>query len=69
MEAAGEEIKFAPLEEVADLALEGILADQFWIHLGSEHAAETINARAASMRDRTPPDYLLTKSGLNVPKK
>ncbi len=69
MEAAGEQIKFAPLEEVADLALEGILADRFWIHLGSEQAAATINARAASMRDRTPPDYLLAPSGLNVPKK
>jgi hypothetical protein len=28
-----------------------------------------IDARAASMRDRTPPNYLLTRSGLNVPKK
>jgi NAD(P)-dependent dehydrogenase (short-subunit alcohol dehydrogenase family) len=69
MEAAGEEIKYAPLEEVADLALEGILADRFWIHVPSDRSAEMIDARAQSMRDRTPPDYLLAKSGLNVPKK
>jgi NAD(P)-dependent dehydrogenase (short-subunit alcohol dehydrogenase family) len=69
MEAAGEEITYAPLEEVADLALEGILEDRFWITVPSERSAQMIDARAASMRDRTPPDYLLTKSGLNVPKK
>jgi NAD(P)-dependent dehydrogenase (short-subunit alcohol dehydrogenase family) len=69
MEAAGEDIKFAPLEEVADVALEGILEDRFWIYVPSERNAASIDARAASMRDRTPPDYLLAKSGLNVPKK
>jgi NAD(P)-dependent dehydrogenase (short-subunit alcohol dehydrogenase family) len=69
MKAAGEEIKFADLREVPDLALEGILEDRFWIHPGSDRMSEMIDARAASMRDRTPPDYLLTKTGLNVPKK
>ena len=69
MKAAGEDIKFAPLEEVADLALDGILEGRFWIHLGSEQSAQMIDARARSMRERTPPDYLLTKTGLNVPKK
>jgi NAD(P)-dependent dehydrogenase (short-subunit alcohol dehydrogenase family) len=69
MKAAGEEIKFADLSEVGDLALEGILEDRFWIHTGSDRMSGMIDARAASMRDQTPPDYLLTKSGLNVPKK
>ena len=69
MKAAGEDVKFADLSEVGDLALEGILADRFWIHTGSDRMSGMIDARAASMRDRTPPDYLLTKSGLNVPKK
>jgi len=68
MEAVGEEVKFAPLEEVADLALEGILEDRFWITVPSERSAEMIEARAASMRDRTPPDYLLATSGMNVKK-
>jgi len=69
MKAAGEDVKFADMSEVGDLALEGILADRFWIHTGSDRMSGMIDARAASMRDRTPPDYLLTKSGLNVPKK
>jgi NAD(P)-dependent dehydrogenase (short-subunit alcohol dehydrogenase family) len=69
MKAAGESITFAPLEEVADVALEGILEDRFWIYVPSERHAAMIDARAASMRDRTPPNYLLTRSGLNVPKK
>jgi NAD(P)-dependent dehydrogenase (short-subunit alcohol dehydrogenase family) len=69
MEAAGEAIRFAPLGEVAELALEGILEDRFWITVPSERSTELIDARARSMRERTPPDYLLTKSGLNVPKK
>ena len=59
---------FAPLEEVADIALEGILADQFWIYLPGEKSAETIDARAASMRAATAPDYLVASSPWNVPK-
>ena len=31
MDEAGQEMAFAPLEEMADLCLEGILADNFWI--------------------------------------
>jgi len=69
MEAAGEEITFAPLEEVAELALEGIVEDRFWITVASQRSADMIEARARSMRECTRPDYLLAKSGLNVPKK
>ena len=69
MQASGEKVRYAPLEEVAELALEGILEDRFWITVPSERSAEMIEARARSMRERTPPEYLLTKSGLNVPKK
>jgi NAD(P)-dependent dehydrogenase (short-subunit alcohol dehydrogenase family) len=68
LELHGEELVFAPLEEVADIALEGILADQFWIYLPSERSADTVNARAASMRDAAPPDYLIAPSPWNVPK-
>ncbi len=68
MKDAGTEIKYASLEEVAELALEGILADRFWILQPNERSAAMIDARAKSMREGTPPDYLLAKSGLNVKK-
>jgi len=64
----GQELVFAPLEEVADIALDGILADQFWIYLPGQRSADTINARAASMRDATSPDYMVAPSPWNVPK-
>jgi NAD(P)-dependent dehydrogenase (short-subunit alcohol dehydrogenase family) len=65
----GQELVFAPLEEVAEIALEGILADQFWIYLPSDRSRATIDARAASMRDACPPEYLIEPSPWNVPKK
>jgi NAD(P)-dependent dehydrogenase (short-subunit alcohol dehydrogenase family) len=64
----GQTLTFAPLHEVADIALEGILADQFWIYLPSERSAETIDARAASMRTASSPGYLVADSPWNVPK-
>jgi NAD(P)-dependent dehydrogenase (short-subunit alcohol dehydrogenase family) len=69
LELHGQQLVFAPIEEVADIAVEGILADQFWIYLPNERAAETIDARAASMRSATPPEYLVQPSAWNVPKK
>jgi NAD(P)-dependent dehydrogenase (short-subunit alcohol dehydrogenase family) len=68
VQSAGEEVKYASLEEVAELALDGILADRFWIHHAGPHSAAMIDARAESMRDATQPDYLLTRSGMNVKK-
>ena len=68
LEQHGQELVFAPLEEVAEIALDGILADQFWIYLPGEKSSDTINARVASMRDATPPDYLVAPSPWNVPK-
>ncbi|MFA5885850.1 MAG: SDR family NAD(P)-dependent oxidoreductase [Acidimicrobiia bacterium] len=69
LEQHGQELVFAPLEEVADIALEGILADQFWIYLPSDRSRATVDARAASMRDALPPEYLAAPSPWNVPKK
>jgi hypothetical protein len=60
---------FAPLEEVADIALEGILADRFWIYLPGEKSSQTIDARAASMREAADPTYMVASSPWNVPKK
>jgi NAD(P)-dependent dehydrogenase (short-subunit alcohol dehydrogenase family) len=62
MEEAGMEVVFAPLEEVADLCLEGILADNFWITASSDRQADTLRARVASQIDQTPPEYLLAGS-------
>jgi NAD(P)-dependent dehydrogenase (short-subunit alcohol dehydrogenase family) len=68
LERVGQTLTFAPIHEVADIALEGILADQFWIYLPSERSAATIDARAESMRSASRPDYLVADSPWNVPK-
>lgn len=68
LERHGQELVFAPIEEVAEITLEGILADRFWIYLPSDRSRATIDARAASMRDALPPDYLVEPSPWNVPK-
>jgi hypothetical protein len=69
LEIHGQELTFAPLEEVADIAVEGILADKFWIYLPSDRSRGTIEARAASMADTSDPEYLVAPSPWNVPKK
>jgi NAD(P)-dependent dehydrogenase (short-subunit alcohol dehydrogenase family) len=68
LERFGQTLTFAPIHEVADIALEGILADQFWIYLPNERSAASIDARAASMRTASTPDYLVADSPWNVPK-
>ena len=69
LEVHGQELTFAPLEEVADIAVAGILADRFWIYLPSDRSRGTIEARAASMADASDPEYLVAPSPWNVPKK
>ncbi|MFJ4712579.1 SDR family NAD(P)-dependent oxidoreductase [Streptomyces sp. NPDC088785] len=58
MRAAGKEIAFTPVEEVADLVAEGIAADRFWLLPASEHSDRQIRARSRSMLDRANPAYL-----------
>ena len=58
--AAGQEVVFAPLEEVADICFEGIKNDTFWITVPNPMTAEKIQARATSQIEQTAPDYLLT---------
>ena len=57
MKSAGRELTFAPLEEIADMTLEGIENDEFWIYarVGPEQSAQ---ARVDSMMNKTPPDYM-----------
>jgi NAD(P)-dependent dehydrogenase (short-subunit alcohol dehydrogenase family) len=59
MAAAGTELAFAPLHEVADLCLAGIRSDTFWITVPSDDQHAKIRARATSQIDASPPDYLL----------
>jgi NAD(P)-dependent dehydrogenase (short-subunit alcohol dehydrogenase family) len=57
--AAGMEVHFAPLEEVADICFEGIKNDTFWITVPSPTQSEKIQARATSQMEQTVPEYLL----------
>lgn len=59
MKAAGVDMPFAPLAEVADLCLAGIRDDVFWISYPNDEQAAKIRARAESQIARTPPTYLL----------
>jgi hypothetical protein len=55
--AAGQEVTFAPLSEVADLCFEGLSNDVFWIC--QPGAGEGALVRAESQATRSAPDYLL----------
>ena len=56
MRAAGRDMVFAPLEEIADMTVDGIRNDEFWIYQGGE--PDSARARADSIVNRTPPDYM-----------
>lgn len=57
MRKAGRELTFAPLEEIADMTLEGIRNDTFWIYATSPR--EQVQTRADSIINQTPPTYML----------
>ncbi|MFC5800689.1 SDR family NAD(P)-dependent oxidoreductase [Streptomyces formicae] len=58
MKAAGHEVAFTPVEEVAEHVVDGIRAGRFWLLPASEHSDRQIRARAQSMLDRADPSYL-----------
>lgn len=58
MADAGVQITYTPVEEVASRVADAIRTDQFWILPESARTDQKIDARAASMRNRTNPDYL-----------
>ena len=63
-EAAGQELTWAPLSEVADLCFEGIRDDVFWISQPAADeptpgSAASSLLRSRSQFDRTPPAYLI----------
>jgi NAD(P)-dependent dehydrogenase (short-subunit alcohol dehydrogenase family) len=58
MKAAGQEVRFTPLEEVADQVAVGIQRDQFWMIAPSDRFDAQIRARAESMVGRGHPRYM-----------
>jgi NAD(P)-dependent dehydrogenase (short-subunit alcohol dehydrogenase family) len=63
MAAAGMDVEYTPVEEVAERVVAGIRAGAFWILPPSERTDETIRARAESMLRRENPDYLRALAG------
>jgi NAD(P)-dependent dehydrogenase (short-subunit alcohol dehydrogenase family) len=59
MAAAGMEVQFAPLSEVADICFQGIVNDTFWITVPSPLQEEKIRDRATSQIEMRAPEYLL----------
>jgi NAD(P)-dependent dehydrogenase (short-subunit alcohol dehydrogenase family) len=59
MAAAGMEVQFAPLSEVADLCFQGIVNDTFWITAPSAVQQGKIQDRATSQIEMSDPEYLL----------
>ncbi|MCT9004829.1 SDR family NAD(P)-dependent oxidoreductase [Streptomyces rhizosphaerihabitans] len=58
MKEAGHDVRFTPVEQVADLVAEGIREDRFWLLPESEHSDRQIRARSQSMLERADPSYL-----------
>jgi NAD(P)-dependent dehydrogenase (short-subunit alcohol dehydrogenase family) len=58
MKASGQEVRFTPLEEVADQVAVGIKRDQFWMIAPSDRFDAQIRARADSMIARQHPTYM-----------
>jgi NAD(P)-dependent dehydrogenase (short-subunit alcohol dehydrogenase family) len=58
MKAAGVTIAYTPVEEVAERVVDGILANQFWIHPQTDRGDAQMRARTESMLSRTNPIYL-----------
>lgn len=58
MKDAYHEVRFTPVEEVADFVVDSIRADRFWMLPASEHSDRQIRARSQSMLDRADPSYL-----------
>ena len=58
MKAAGVQIAYTPVEEVAERVVAGVLANDFWIHPRSDRGDAQLLARTDSMLHRTNPTYL-----------
>lgn len=63
MKAAGVDIAYTPVEDVAELVVGGILAGDFWIHPQSDRGDAQLLARTDSLLHRTNPSYLRAVPG------
>ncbi len=63
MKAAGVDIAYTPVEEVAERVVGGILAGDFWIHPQSDRGDAQLLARTDSLLHRTNPSYLRAVPG------
>ncbi|MEB3049934.1 SDR family NAD(P)-dependent oxidoreductase [Mycolicibacter sp. MYC123] len=58
-EAAGAHVEFTPLDTVADLVIDGIAAERFWMMGPPTAADQVVSKKAASILARGEPDYLV----------
>jgi NAD(P)-dependent dehydrogenase (short-subunit alcohol dehydrogenase family) len=63
MKAAGVEVAYTPVEEVAERVVEAIYADTFWIHPPNDHSDEQLRERTESILKRENPSYLRAVPG------
>ena len=63
MKAAGINIAYTPVEEVAELVVAGLLANEFWMHPRSERGDNQLLARTDSILNRANPTYLRAVPG------
>ena len=62
-ESAGARVEFTPLETVADLVVDGIRADRFWMMGPPTPADQVVSSKAASILARGEPNYLVDVLG------
>ena len=62
MSSIGVEIKDAPLSDVAEMCLNGIVNETFWITASSQFQEEQLRARVESQIATSAPSYLLRNS-------
>ncbi|MEB3063203.1 SDR family NAD(P)-dependent oxidoreductase [[Mycobacterium] zoologicum] len=58
-EAAGAHVEFTPLDTVADLVIDGIAAERFWMMGPPTAADQVVSKKAESILARGEPDYLV----------
>jgi NAD(P)-dependent dehydrogenase (short-subunit alcohol dehydrogenase family) len=63
MKAAGIDVAYTPVEEVAGRVVDAIYANTFWIHPESSRSDEQLRARTDSLLKRENPDYLRAVPG------
>jgi NAD(P)-dependent dehydrogenase (short-subunit alcohol dehydrogenase family) len=63
MKAAGVEVAYTPVEEVAERVVEALYSGTFWIHPDNQNSDDQLRARTDSILKRQNPDYLRAVPG------